>query len=604
MTVSDDIPTIPSLDSLTSLPLRQPPESPFRQPFTSAPLRASSSFLSAYILQEKPGPHATGISILARHKGDNFRLSVIKIWSKVILSDTRALPSHELAILDLLMSTEALVDKSAEFIHKTKETSADGSFLYLVFDHHTMSLAHPEIAAHFRPRPAPRNGRDDAHTPISHSFLLLAAELSLALLFIHRLGIVHQDVKPANVLISEAGHVVLSDFGAARMLPVSGHPRSDFGVRFSPIVLQPDDVVTFTPLYAAPELVERNPCGLLEYDELVDWWSFGVSLYEVLTGSTPFLACTRLLSFHLLDGLNLGKDLADFLTLLLATQPKRRLGDDCVLSHSYFDPLENTWDEVEELQHPPFSSRVTISDEPQTPCAADSILNLYLDGGPLSRPSRNFRHNPCTDSLTPPSTMILQDAFISPPFSFSSRFESTSTTQPFPSTASIVHFFSSDDIALTSCISAILDDKLPKSFDDSGLDFPLGASPESWGPRKLDPIRKIPRLHALSLIGRNSSLQTSDRLEFKMEHFRERTLFHENITGSTTSFDFIDDEWSFDEKVVISLLRATETKDRLNPGLATKLHPQSKRRGVANIAGKILHTARRGLLGTLMLCRR
>ncbi|KAJ3509604.1 hypothetical protein NLJ89_g5137 [Agrocybe chaxingu] len=312
---ADEIPTIPSIDSLASLPLRQLLEYPSRQPFTGAPLQSSSSFLDAYILQETPDPHATGITLLARYKDDDSRLSVVKIWSKAVFSDTCSMRSHELAILDLMMFSEALVDRSAEFIHKTKGKFTDGSFLYLVFDHHTMSLALPEIAAHFRlPCPAPYNGREDVHIPILHSFLLLAAELSLALLFIHRLGIVHQDVKPTNVLISETGHVVLSDFGAARMLPGSGRPRSDSGVRFSPIVLQPDDVVTFTPLYAAPELVERNPSGLLEYDELVDWWSLGVSLYEVLTGSTPFLASTHLLSFHLLDGLNLEKSLTDFMT--------------------------------------------------------------------------------------------------------------------------------------------------------------------------------------------------------------------------------------------------------------------------------------------------
>jgi serine/threonine protein kinase len=130
----------------------------------------------------------------------------------------------------------------------------------------------------------------------------LAAELTLGLLFLHRRGIVHQDIKPANIMISEGGHAVIGEFGAASTLPILGQTGGDPFERpcslscvdedgttiYESIVLQPEDTVTFTPLYAAPELLERKEKGLLIYDERADWWSLGISLYEITTGGIPF----------------------------------------------------------------------------------------------------------------------------------------------------------------------------------------------------------------------------------------------------------------------------------------------------------------------------
>ncbi|KAF9261723.1 kinase-like protein, partial [Marasmius fiardii PR-910] len=115
----------------------------------------------------------------------------------------------------------------------------------------------------------------------------------LALRFLHYNGIVHQDVKPANVMVSPEGHIVLSDFGASTTLPfsldyddfpVSYAPAISTSKTYHPVVLQGNDVVTFTPSYAAPELMRRNDVDLVIYDERVDWFSFGALLYELATG--------------------------------------------------------------------------------------------------------------------------------------------------------------------------------------------------------------------------------------------------------------------------------------------------------------------------------
>ena len=140
----------------------------------------------------------------------------------------------------------------------------------------------------------------ESEQEVIQALRFLAAELTLGLLFLHRHGIVHQDIKPANIMISDGGHAVIGEFGAASTLPTlcdqttGGDPFerpascSLSTTIYKSIVLQPEDTVIFTPLYAAPELLERKGNGLLIYDERADWWSLGISLYEITTGGIPF----------------------------------------------------------------------------------------------------------------------------------------------------------------------------------------------------------------------------------------------------------------------------------------------------------------------------
>jgi serine/threonine protein kinase len=130
---------------------------------------------------------------------------------------------------------------------------------------------------------------------VIESLQFLAAELTLGLWFLHDCGIVHQDIKPANVMVTPLGHVQISDFGAASLLPIllPGPDFSDMGSptrpsehlqEFGSLVIGPDDVITFTPRYAAPELLQHNEDGLIIYDERVDWWGLGLTLSELAYG--------------------------------------------------------------------------------------------------------------------------------------------------------------------------------------------------------------------------------------------------------------------------------------------------------------------------------
>lgn len=175
-------------------------------------------------------------------------------------------------------------------------------------EYHPTTLLHPDVACLFRlhseqefaaltaSASLPVTEDQKAFSKPSQSrkavlaaLQLLSAEIVIGLLFLHQMGIIHQDIKPSNILISKTGHVVIGDFGAATRLPLVSRDTVNSGEPiFGAVVLDPDDIVTFTPLYAAPELLERDTTGLLIYNERVDWWSLGVLLYELVTGTVPF----------------------------------------------------------------------------------------------------------------------------------------------------------------------------------------------------------------------------------------------------------------------------------------------------------------------------
>jgi predicted ATPase/serine/threonine protein kinase len=97
-----------------------------------------------------------------------------------------------------------------------------------------------------------------------------ASQLAIALHALHQSGRIHRDVKHTNVLVREDGHVVLLDFGLIEELAVlqgQQHRRHIMG----------------TPLFIAPEQIQGGTVG-----PNVDWYAFGVMLFQSLTGTLPF----------------------------------------------------------------------------------------------------------------------------------------------------------------------------------------------------------------------------------------------------------------------------------------------------------------------------
>src|SRR5262249_36556692 len=92
---------------------------------------------------------------------------------------------------------------------------------------------------------------------------------------VHRHGLIHKDVKPANVLVDDASNVWLTGFGIASRLPHECPAPA------------PPEVIVGTLAYMAPEQTGRMNRSI---DSRSDLYSLGVTLYQMLTGTLPFAA--------------------------------------------------------------------------------------------------------------------------------------------------------------------------------------------------------------------------------------------------------------------------------------------------------------------------
>lgn len=96
-------------------------------------------------------------------------------------------------------------------------------------------------------------------------------ELADALYLVHSKGIIHGDIKPANIVFRSDDCPVLTDFGISRRTEVSDSHNSKH------------DNILASPSYASPEMMQGQP-----FDQKVDIYSLGVMLYEMLVGEKPY----------------------------------------------------------------------------------------------------------------------------------------------------------------------------------------------------------------------------------------------------------------------------------------------------------------------------
>ncbi|EJD43006.1 kinase-like protein [Auricularia subglabra TFB-10046 SS5] len=200
-------------------------------------------------------------------------------------------------------------------------------------------------------------------------------ELTAGISALHRIGIIHRDLHPGNILMDAEHHVRIADFGLAYCAPLDDAVSWQLNGYISPqyhIVGAAD--------YRAPEMILGTG-----YNERVDYWALGLVLYELATGTHPFSD-----SKGVVDPLKIIREEPDapkwvvqehgihflhLLYLLLEKDPAKRLHDGNIKSHPYFHGVR--WD----LFQGPFCNTAAILsiDDTATIDCSESVSSTSTD---------------------------------------------------------------------------------------------------------------------------------------------------------------------------------------------------------------------------------
>ncbi|KAG6508630.1 3-phosphoinositide-dependent protein kinase 2-like [Zingiber officinale] len=177
------------------------------------------------------------------------------------------------------------------------------------------------------------------------------AEVIDALEYIHSMGLIHRDIKPENLLLTSDGHIKIADFGSVKP------------TRESQITVLPNSAnekaCTFvgTAAYIPPEVLNSSPATFGN-----DLWALGCTVYQMLSGSSPFKDASEWLIFQRIIARDLkfpeyfSHEARDLIDKLLDTDPSKRLGAGpdgyaSMKKHSFFKGID--WKNIWKTPPPP-----------------------------------------------------------------------------------------------------------------------------------------------------------------------------------------------------------------------------------------------------------
>jgi len=241
-------------------------------------------------------------------KKDNQKLYAMKILKKKDLGEGSSIESA-------MTEREILMKSQSPFIVKLRYCFQDETCLYFCIDY----VPGGELFTYLKSK---------KKFPLEMT-RFYAVEVLLALDYLHNnLKIIYRDLKPENILLDANGHIKLTDFGLSKLGNVTSNSFCG------------------TPEYLAPEIIKKQG-----HNRMVDYWTLGCLIYEMLMGYPPFQGSKKaqrdlyktIISGEYVLPSNMDETAKDLISKLLKTDPEKRLGSkgtEEIKSHPFFRDVD------------------------------------------------------------------------------------------------------------------------------------------------------------------------------------------------------------------------------------------------------------------------